>query len=63
MFGRPREVVESRMDHDKIVNKRVQRIARDHTCSVAAMNAALDRHPGDQVADSAELVEFEGAEA
>src|SRR5215469_17494125 len=33
------------MDHDKIVNKRVQRIARDHSCSVAEVNAALDHHP------------------
>jgi len=33
------------MDHDRIVNKRVQRIARDHSCSVADVNAALDHHP------------------
>src|SRR5215472_5984681 len=33
------------MDHDKIVNKRVQRIARDHDCTVADVHAALDRHP------------------
>src|SRR5262245_37414946 len=33
------------MDHDRIVNKRVQRIARDHGCSVAEVNAALDHHP------------------
>ena len=33
------------MDHNKIVNKRVQRIARDHSCSVAEVNAALDHHP------------------
>ena len=33
------------MDHDRIVNKRVQRIARDHSCSVAEVNAALDHHP------------------
>ena len=33
------------MDHDKIVNNRVQRIARDHSCSAAEVNAALDHHP------------------
>jgi hypothetical protein len=33
------------MDHDRIVNKRVQRIARDHSCSVADVHAALDHHP------------------
>ena len=33
------------MDHDKIVNKRVQQIARDHSCSVADVHAVLDRHP------------------
>jgi hypothetical protein len=33
------------MDHNKIVNKRAQRIARDHGCSVAEVNAALDHHP------------------
>jgi len=33
------------MDHDEIVQKRVRRIARDHGCSVADVNAALDRHP------------------
>jgi hypothetical protein len=33
------------MDHDKIVNNRVQRIARDQSCSVADVHAALDRHP------------------
>jgi hypothetical protein len=33
------------MDHDKIVNKRAQRIARDHGCSVDDVNAALDHHP------------------
>jgi DNA-binding transcriptional MerR regulator len=33
------------MDYDEIVQKRVRRIARDHGCSVADVNAALDRHP------------------
>jgi hypothetical protein len=33
------------MDHDEIVNKRVRRIARDHSCTVADVHAALDRHP------------------
>jgi DNA-binding transcriptional MerR regulator len=33
------------MDYDDIVQKRVQRIARDHGCSVAEVNAALDHHP------------------
>jgi hypothetical protein len=33
------------MDYDEIVQKRVRRIARDHRCSVADVNAALDRHP------------------
>jgi hypothetical protein len=33
------------MDYDEIVQKRVRRIARDHDCSVADVNAALDRHP------------------
>jgi hypothetical protein len=33
------------MDHDKIVNKRVQRIARDHDCTVDDVHAALNRHP------------------
>src|SRR5215471_16512824 len=33
------------MDHDNIVNKRVRRIARDHSCTVDDVNAALDRHP------------------
>ena len=33
------------MDHGEIINKRVRRIARDHGCSVADVNAALDRHP------------------
>jgi hypothetical protein len=33
------------MDRDTIVNKRVQRIARDHGCTVDDVHAALDRHP------------------
>jgi len=33
------------MDHNTIVNKRVQRIARDHSCTVDDVHAALDRHP------------------
>jgi DNA-binding transcriptional MerR regulator len=33
------------MDHDEIIQKRVRRIARDHGCSVAEVNAALDHHP------------------
>jgi hypothetical protein len=33
------------MDHDNIVNKRVRRIARDHSCTVDDVHAALDRHP------------------
>jgi hypothetical protein len=33
------------MDHDEIIQKRVRRIASDHGCSVAEVNAALDRHP------------------
>ena len=33
------------MDYDEIVQKRVRRIARDHGCSVADVNSALDRHP------------------
>ena len=33
------------MDHDRIVNKRVRRIAKDHGCTVAEVNAALDHHP------------------
>src|SRR5262245_14774100 len=33
------------MDHDEIIQKRVRRIAKDHGCSVAEVNAALDRHP------------------
>jgi hypothetical protein len=33
------------MDHDEIVNKRARRIARDHCCSVADVNTALDHHP------------------
>jgi hypothetical protein len=32
------------MDHDELVNKQVARIARDHGCTVAEVNAALDRH-------------------
>jgi len=33
------------MNHDEITNRRVRRIAKDHGCSVAEVNAALDRHP------------------
>ena len=33
------------MDHDEIVQKRVRRIAGDHSCSVVEVNAALDHHP------------------
>src|SRR5215468_418489 len=33
------------MDHDEIIQKRVRRIATDHGCSVADVNAALDHHP------------------
>jgi DNA-binding transcriptional MerR regulator len=33
------------MDHDEIIQKRVRRIATDHGCSVAEVNAALDHHP------------------
>jgi len=33
------------MDHDRIVNRRVRRIARDHSCTVNDVHAALDRHP------------------
>ena len=33
------------MDHDKIVNKRIRRIAADHSCTVDQVHAALDRHP------------------
>jgi len=33
------------MDHNNIVNKRVQRIARDHGCTMDEVNAALDHHP------------------
>jgi len=33
------------MDYDEIVQKRIRRIARDHDCSVADVNAALDHHP------------------
>jgi hypothetical protein len=33
------------MDPEKIVNKRLARIAKDHRCSVAEVTAALDRHP------------------
>src|SRR5262245_53607415 len=33
------------MDHDEIIQKRVRRIARDHGCSVAEVNVALDHHP------------------
>jgi len=33
------------MDRDEIVNKRVARIARDHGCTVAEVNMALDAHP------------------
>jgi hypothetical protein len=33
------------MDPEKIVNKRIARMARDHECSVADVTAALDRHP------------------
>jgi hypothetical protein len=31
--------------HHLIVHKRVQRIADDHNCTVAEVNAALDQHP------------------
>ena len=33
------------MDHNKIVNKRVRRIARDHGCTMDEVNTALDHHP------------------
>ena len=33
------------MDHDELVNRRVSAIARIHGCSVADVNAALDKHP------------------
>src|SRR5215813_1829852 len=33
------------MDHDEIIQKRVRRIATDHGCSNAEVNAALDHHP------------------
>jgi hypothetical protein len=33
------------MKDDEITNKRVRRIAQDHRCTVAAVNAALDQHP------------------
>ena len=33
------------MDHDELVNKRVHAIARAHSCSIADVHAALDRHP------------------
>jgi len=33
------------MDQNEIINKRVRRIARDHGCSVAEVNTALDHHP------------------
>src|SRR5215831_7143738 len=33
------------MDYSMIVNKRVERIARDHSCTVADVHAALDHHP------------------
>jgi hypothetical protein len=33
------------MDRDDIVNKRVRRIANDHNCTIAEVNAALDQHP------------------
>jgi hypothetical protein len=33
------------VDHDEITNKRIRRIAKDHGCTVADVNAALDRHP------------------
>jgi hypothetical protein len=33
------------MNHDKITNQRVARIAEDHRCSIADVNAALDHHP------------------
>ena len=35
----------SPVDYDEITNKRIRRIARDHGCTVADVNAALDRHP------------------
>jgi len=33
------------MDQNEIINKRVRRIARDHGCSVAEVNTALDHRP------------------
>jgi DNA-binding transcriptional MerR regulator len=33
------------MDYDEIIQKRVRRIARDHGCSIAEVNTALDLHP------------------
>ena len=32
------------MKDDKIINQRVARIAKDHSCAVSEVNAALDRH-------------------
>ena len=33
------------MDHDELVNRRVNQIACDHGVTVADVQAALDRHP------------------